>query len=125
MMVTYAYIATCFTFSPISWQYPVYVIFSAHPYFCTQNSRLIIATVTKQRYSLFDDIHLSYAMVLSILALVINNHLDFPIEESNMFTMILLGGLATYFWYILHSIDQIKKFLGVNCLTIHNKIKNV
>jgi len=125
MLVVYAYIAICFIFSPISWQYPVYVIFSAHPYFCTQNSRLIIATVTKQRFSLFDDIHLSYATVLSMLALVINNRLDFPIDESKMFAMILLGNLATYFWYILNSIDQIKKFLGVNCLTIHNKIKSI
>lgn len=123
MMVCYVYIATCFTFSPISWKYPVYVIFSVHPFFCTQNSRLIIATVTKQEYSLFDDFHLTYAMVLSILALVINNHLNFPVEESNMFTIILLGGLATYFWYILHSIDQIKNFLGVNVLTIPSKKK--
>lgn len=125
MFVSYAYISICFIYSPISWEYPVYVIFSVHPFFCTQNSRLIIATVTKQRYSLFDDIHLSYAMILSMLALVVNNHLDFPINEANMFTMILLGGLATYFWYILMAIDQIKKFLGVNCLTIPYKSKKL
>lgn len=73
LMIFYIFIA--FSYTTMAWNAPSVVLFVAGIYFCLSVTKMIIATVTKQRCSIFDDLHLSVPFIISILALPLNYHL--------------------------------------------------
>jgi len=70
------YIFVAFTYTSVAWNAPSVVLFVAGIYFCLSVTKMIIATVTKQRYTVFDDIHLSAPFVMAIVALPLNHYLS-------------------------------------------------
>jgi hypothetical protein len=112
------YVAVCFQFTESAWSQASLVVFSMSPFYCLSASRLIIATVTKQHFSMLEDFHLSAPMVLGTGLLWANGQWGWGLSESGLMVGVLVGNSVTYFWFILHSIQQITESLGIFCLSI-------
>ena len=114
------YMISAHTFSVIAWEKPIYIFGSMSFFYSLNASRVIIATVTKKKFSIFIDFHLSLPIILGIILFPLNAMaLDLK-EETLCIGLILLNGF-TYFWYIVNVIKQITGYLGIYCLTIKNK----
>ena len=105
--------------SEVAWRMPALVIFAIGPYFTLNASRLIIATVTKQKFIVLEDLHLSLPTFVGLSLLILNKQLG--MNEIIIFLGMLIGNFFMYFWYIVHVIDQICEALDINCLTIKHK----
>jgi len=117
------FVAACYQFSEITQTKPLFMMFALAPYYCLQNSRLIVATVSKQLFTIKDAFSLSVPMILSIAAVIANGLMGHPIPENILFLVILLVGLFSYFHYIVNTINQITEHLDICCLTIKHKSK--
>ena len=114
------FIISSHSFSIIAWEKPIYVFGSMSFFFSLNCSRIIIATVTKKRYSVFKNFHLTLPMLLGIFAFPLNAMgMDMP-EEALCLGLIFANGFV-YFWYIVSVIKQITQYLDIYCLTIKKK----
>ena len=100
-----AYYLSHITYSDLFWQKPALMIINIAPIFCLNCARLILATVSKGRFSFLKDVHLSIAAVFSLVAFPINKILGLNINENNLMISMLIMSYGTYFWYIYHSIN--------------------
>jgi hypothetical protein len=115
------YMVSAHSFSVIAWEKPIFVFTSMTFFYSLNASRVIIATVTKKKFSIFNDFHLTMPIILGTLAFPLNAMgLDIK-EETLCYGLILLNGIA-YFWYIVNVINQITKYLDIYCLTIKKKL---
>jgi len=73
LMILYIFVA--FAYTSMAWSAPSVVLFVAGTYFCLSVTKMIISTVTKQRCTIFDDLHLSVPFLISIIALPANFYL--------------------------------------------------
>ena len=97
------FLYTSLCFSDIAWTKPIYTFVPMSMYFSLNCSRVIISTVTKQEFSVFIDFHLSIPILLSILAVPINQTFErFP--EESLFSAIIATNILVYFWYITNVI---------------------
>ena len=103
------------TFTSMAWTHPIVILLPIGFFFSLNCSRMIIATVTKQRYHFFENLHLSLPFIFSITCL------PFSSNESLAYLSINISCALIYFWYILSVINQITSFLDINCLSIKNK----
>jgi len=114
--------ASAHTFSMIAWEKPIFVFLPLTFFFSLNASRVIIATVTKKKYSIFHDFHLTLPLIIGILAFPLNAMgLDIK-EEVICALLILMNGFA-YFWYVVNSIRQITSYLDIYCLVIKKKVE--
>lgn len=67
------YIYSCFAFTSYAWEAPSIVIFSMAPFFCLNASRVIISTVTKQKFSILEHFHLSAPIITGLVLLPVHN----------------------------------------------------
>lgn len=103
---------------------PALMIFLIGPFFSLCCSRLIIATVTKMNFSLFNDFHLSAGFFMIILAFPLNRLMDLNIDENLIYYGLMVINYSLYFWYIVNVIGQITTYLDIHCLSIKKqKIK--
>lgn len=106
-MLVNAYIIVAFKYSEIAWKAPSIVLFISGTYFCLSVTKQIIATVTKQRCTIFEDIHLTIPFVFAMAALPLNARLSSgkPTEQRQINELIILTlsfvfNLMVYFLYI-------------------------
>ena len=125
-LVPLAFIAagmvSCFSYSSEAWTSPALVIFLIGPFFSLCCTRIIIASVSKTPFDMFEHFHLSMPMVISIMIFPLNAHFHFA-SEFTLYICLILMGLCSYFWYTLHAIGQITEYLDIYCLTIKHKKK--
>mmetsp|Transcript_11187 Transcript_11187/g.18806 ORF Transcript_11187/g.18806 Transcript_11187/m.18806 type:complete len:118 (-) Transcript_11187:65-418(-) len=111
----------CFAFTNAAWKKPCMVLFSLGSFFCLNASRVIIATVTKTRFTIFDDFYLSLPIVAATAFLPLNYYLNLGVCGGCIMEYALVGGLVAYFTYIVSCITQITTYLDIYCLSIKNK----
>jgi hypothetical protein len=109
------------SFSEIAWTKPIFALAPIFFYFSLNCSRCIIATVTKQEYSVFIDFHLTLPIICCIIIIPANQAFDL-IKEEQLFAGFIIVNIMAYFWYITIVIGQITDFLGIHCLTIKKKV---
>lgn len=112
---------TSLSFSEIAWTKPIFIMVPMTFYFGLNSSRCIIATVTKQEFSIFKDFHLSLPILCGIIAIPANQAFGW-IKEEQLFAGLIVVNMIAYFWYITNVIGQITDFLGIHCLTIKKKV---
>ena len=66
------YMVSAHTFSVIAWEKPIFVFTSMAFFYSLNASRVIISTVTKKKFSIFIDFHLTLPIVIGILAFPLN-----------------------------------------------------
>uniref|UniRef100_A0A7S3IP72 Uncharacterized protein n=1 Tax=Strombidium inclinatum TaxID=197538 RepID=A0A7S3IP72_9SPIT len=108
-----------FKFTRAAWHMPALVVFAMGSFLTLMGSRVIIATVTKSKFSTFKDFHLATPILFGIAVMPLNKVLG--LNEVAIFVFILVGSMVMYFYYILNVIDQICEALDINCLTIKHK----
>lgn len=91
------------------------------PFFSLCCARLIVCTTSKDRFSLFLNMHLSVPIVFSLLVFPINKHFDLQLNEFTVYIALIFGNFFCYFLYVLNAMDQIKNCLGIYILTIKPK----
>jgi hypothetical protein len=91
-------------FSNIAWTKPIYFFAPMSFYFSLNCSRVIIATVTKQEYTVFKDFHLTIPIILSTIAIPVNHAYGEVVPEEKLFAGAILLNMFVYFWYITHVI---------------------
>ena len=101
------------------------VLLNVAPFFCLCASRIIIATVAKQKFHTFDDFHLSIPILLSTAIFPINKLVGLGLNEDIVLGLLLFYAYFNYFWYIFNAINQICQYLDINCLTIKPKTTKV
>mmetsp|Transcript_41849 Transcript_41849/g.64024 ORF Transcript_41849/g.64024 Transcript_41849/m.64024 type:complete len:152 (-) Transcript_41849:82-537(-) len=116
MLVYYAFAFGC---TEVAWESPCLVIWSVGVFFTLSASRLIICTVTKARFTLFENIHLLLPMAFGLVTLPLNHILG--LDETLIFLVVLVGGLAVYFYFVMNVIRQICESLNIYCLTIKDR----
>ena len=72
-------------------------------------TRMIIATVTKQRYEIFGPEYISMFVTLALMSI---GQVNLSIKLGVLIALVL------YSHYVVVCIQQIKGFLNINCLTI-------
>ena len=122
LIVCLVYTLSCLRFTVVAWTKPIY-FFGAMSFFYSLNcSRVIIATVTKQKYSILRDFHLTVPILAGIVVLPVNA-LSLGIKEEHLYMAITASSIGMYFWYICNVINQITSYLGIYCLTIKKKVE--
>lgn len=122
VVLSVLYMTSAHIFSVVAWEKPIYVFMSLTFFFSLNASRMIIATVTKKRFSIFNDFHLTIPIILGILAFPINA-MGLDIQEEILCSVLILLTGFTYFWYIVNVIKQITSYLDIYCLTIKGKVE--
>ena len=90
---------------------------------------MIIATVTKQRFSILQDLHLTVPFLLSLALLPINHYFSANdqqeearyMREMTILILSFLGNLSVYMLYISNVIRQITQYLNIYCFSITKK----
>ena len=103
---------------------PALVIFLIGPFFSLCCTRIIIASVSKTTFNLFEHFHLSIPMLISIFIFPLNYYTGLiKIPEFYLYIILILAGLWSYFDYTINTINQITEYLDIYCLTIKHKKK--
>ena len=123
-----SYIIVAFSYSELAWKAPSIILFIAGIYFCLCTTKQIIANVTKQRCTIFEDLHLTAPFFWGMCALPLNFWLtqnkyveQRQINELIILTFSFVSNLLIYFLYIFNVIRQITECLGIHCFSITKK----
>ena len=74
-----------FATSKLSWSKPVLPLVLLSPYFCLTTIRLIISTVTKQKFTIFIDKHLTFPFLLTILIFPAKQYFGWKIDDHYIY----------------------------------------
>jgi hypothetical protein len=107
-----------YNYSDALWTHPALSLIAIGPFFTGSCARLIVSTVSKARFSLFDEFHLSLPTVLSLVIFPANKIYGLGINELYIYGVLIFLNTFMYFLYVMNAIDQIKTYLGIYCLTI-------
>ena len=110
-------------FSKEAWSSPTLLVFTIGPFFTLCCTRVIIASVSKTRLQLFENLHLSIPILLSIVVFPINKQL-LHLNERSIYTFLIAYAMFNSMWYTVHAINQITSYLDIYCLSIKHKKKD-
>ena len=119
--VLLAYYYSLYKYSDMLWTRPALSLITFAPFFCLSISRLIVSTVSKTKFTLFKNIHLSIPIIVSILIFPINKHMNLQLNESYVYAVLIFANFYAYFFFVFNAINQISQYLGIYCLTIKPK----
>ena len=77
MILTDFFLFYAFMYTNYAWDNPCSVIFIGGAFFVLNVTRLIISSVSKTKYSMLKDFHLSWSMILCVIIILILHHLHY------------------------------------------------
>lgn len=119
-----AYYYSAYTYTVKAWEAPVTVLFTVASFYSMCASRMIIGSVTKTKFSVFEDLHLSLPFIFGIIIFPLNKIYGLGLSEDLLFIGLFVSCMFMYFWYICNAIIQITEFLDIWCLVIKHPKKN-
>lgn len=115
---------SCLAFSDIAVSEPIWCVGIMTTYFCLGATKIIICNLVKVKFSIFDDFHLTLPILIATILYPLN-WMYLRYDEKLMTQALLALNLFIYFWYIIACINQITAFLGIHCLSIKKKVKDL
>jgi len=108
-------------YSEVYWEKNSLAMVNLAPFFCLCASRIIICSVAKQKFYTFEHLHLNMPIIISIIIFPVNTIFALGIDELLLYGFLIIYGYFMYFWYIVHTVNQICEYLDIYCLTIKHK----
>lgn len=120
VVVIFAYMFSALKFTTAAWESPALLIFSSGPFFSLCSSRLIIGSVSKTPFYLFEHLHLSFPILLAIVFLPFNYYF-LHLNEYVILLSLIAMSLLNSAWYTTNVVAQITECLDIYCLSIKHK----